>query len=291
MRLRVEGRISAAAYFVGGSHDVTISNPYRGQFLQEFRWPRLWLPAGAEGELGLELLTRAEEAGALDVTIMAADPYRDLRTNLSLLQGPVGDHPEVTVPVMGDAGWTYLVLVATAALALGYLVWHRGGAKKRVFLLCLVGAFAVCGLFSLLTAEALLEGVRAHTDYRETTCTVLDRRLLPQTSTVANPGATRSRTTTTYLPRLALRYETAEGERISEGFAVGLVNAGDLRNFALGQQYPCWYDPENEREVVVKRSLNPLWIGLLVLPVVLGLGALVVISWEVRDGRRDAHDR
>jgi hypothetical protein len=119
---------------------------------------------------------------------------------------------------------------------------------------------------------------------------VLDRRLFPYTSTEANPGATRSRTSTSYLPRLALRYDTSEGERTSEGFAAGLTNAGDLRDFALGEQYPCWYDPENHRSVVVKRDLGPMWVGLLVLPLVLALGALLLIAWELKDrhGRQGA---
>jgi hypothetical protein len=288
LRLRVEGRISPAAYFVGGSHGVTVSNPYRAELIQSVRWPRLGLPAGAEGELRLKLLARTEEAGALDVRIEAVDPVRDVQTHFNLLRQPDGAHPDIEASELGDAGWTGLALVVALALLLGGSVWRRGAAKHRVFLFGLVGLFAVSGAVSLVSVEVLRQGIRARTSYEETSCTVLDRRLFPQTSVTANPGATRSRTSTRYMPRLALRYATSGGERISEGFATGLVNAGDLSDYALGQQYPCWYDPDDERRVVVRRDLGPLWVGLLVLPLALALGAGVVIAWELVLGRSDA---
>jgi hypothetical protein len=283
--LEVEGRISPAAYFVGGSHDVRISNPYRPQLTQEVRWPRLSLPPGAAGELRLRLLTRAEPSGPLDVTIQAVDPIRDLRTNLSLIRQPDGDHPAVTGSELGHGSWAFLGLVAALALVLAVVVWHYGGPKRRPFLLALVGLFAVSGLLSLFSFKLLLSDARALTAYEETTCTVLDRRIFPETVTVADPGATRSRTTTSYEPRLALRYVASGAERISEGFAVGLMSTGDLHKFALGRQYPCWYDPTDQRQVVVIRHLSPLWVGLLLLPMVLAVGAVVAISWELHDPR------
>jgi len=177
--------------------------------------------------------------------------------------------------------------VVALALLLGGSAWRHGAAKKRVFLFGLVGLFALSGVVSLVSVEVLLQGVRARRSYEETTCTVLDRRLFPQTSATASPGTTRSRTSTSYIPRLALRYATGGGERISEGFAMGLVNAGDLRDYALGQQYPCWYDPDYDRRVVVRRELGPLWVGLLLLPFALALGAFGVISWELALSRSD----
>ena len=68
------------------------------------------------------------------------------------------------------------------------------------------------------------------------------------------------------------------------------MNAGDLRDYALGQQYPCWYDPDNDRRVVVRRNLGPAWFGLLAFPFALALGALVILSWEMRGRRRDVGD-
>jgi hypothetical protein len=136
---------------------------------------------------------------------------------------------------------------------------------------------------SLLTIGELLEAKRVLLDYEETRCTVLDRRLFPQTSTVASRGSGRSRTSTSWAPHLALRYDTNEGERISEGFAAGLTNAGDLRDFAFGQDYACWYDPEAPRRVVVRRNLGPAWFGLMMLPMLFALGALVVIFVELRE--------
>jgi hypothetical protein len=287
LRLRVEGRISAAAYFVGGSHDVVISNPYRGQFIQEVRWPPLSLPAAAEGELRLKLLARAEDAGALDVRIDAVDSTRDLRTYFSLNREPSGDSPDIKVTGLGESDRRALSLTAVTALVLAALVWHFGAAKKRLFLLALVAVFALCGLIFSLSFQVLLEGIRAVRSYEETTCTVLDRRLFPHETIRANPGTTRSRTEITYFPMLALRYAADGQERISEGFATGMVNEGDLRDFRLGGQYPCWYDSENHRRIVVKRSLNPVWVGLLVSPLLVGLGALIVIIRELRHRKRD----
>ncbi len=290
LRLSVEGRISDAAYFVGGSHDVTVANPYRGHFIQTVRWPPLWLPPGAEGELRLKLLvTRMEsieEAGPLDVRIGVVDPVRNLRTHFKVFQEPAGDHPDVPVSEL-EIDWALVVLVATLTLVLAASIWSYSAAKIRGLLFGFLGLFTISSLFALLPVQVFLEGVRAFRSYEETTCTVLDRRLFPQESYSANPGPTQSRTTTSWLPQLALRYTTGKGERISEGFATGMVNEGDLRDYALGRQYPCWYDPNNERRVVVRRDINPLGVGLLLMPFVLALGALIIILRGLRGGPRD----
>jgi hypothetical protein len=281
----VEGRISPAAYFVGGSHEVKVANPYDAPLTQSFRWPPLALPAGGIGELKLELLTRAEESGDVDVTILARDVYRDLGTNLSLLRTPEADHPRVAISTVPGGGWTCAALAA-AGIVLAVLVWRRGDPKKRAFLLGLAGLFVVTSAMSLLMLLALHDDLRTATSYEETTCTVLDRRLFMQTSADTGSG-TRSRTRTSYSPRLALRYATRSGERVSEGFGTGMVSYGAIRDFALGGQCACWYDPENDRRVVVRRGISLPFLGLAMMPFAVAFASLFGL-WRALGGKGPA---
>jgi hypothetical protein len=280
--LRVEGDVSPAAYFVGGSHDVRVENPFDASSTRSFRWPPLALPKGAVGRLELELLARAEEAGDLDVSLEVSDPYHDISTRLGLLRTPDGDHPAVAPAASSGLGWALLLLLAATA-ALFLVVFFRGEPGRRTLLFSLAGLAGVCGVLLLFGLLAVYQNLRTLTTYQQTTCTVLDRREFLRTTPRAS-STLRSRTTTSHEPRLALRYETPAGERVSEGFSSGPVGYGAIREFALGETYPCWYDPGNDRQVVVRRSLGLLLLGLCFFPLAIGAGALFVL-WRGTLGR------
>ena len=125
-----------------------------------------------------------------------------------------------------------------------------------------------------------LFGSMAWRDWRslawpETTCTVLDRRLKIETATSGTGG---SRTTEYFDKLLALRYQAAGVDTISTGFDTGSrlqIGGGanarqELERWAIGATVPCWFDPEDPRDVVVVPGFGGAYLfALFPLPVFL----------------------
>ncbi len=148
-----------------------------------------------------------------------------------------------------------------------------------------VAALMIAVGFWMIFAAMAWRDHRALTAWTETTCTILGRRIVAQSST-SSPGTSsgRPRDTTVYEPELALRYTVDGRERYSTGFDTGSSlrvggsagRQGDVAAWQVGSTVPCWYDPADPADVVVVRGFGGAYLfALLPVPVfLLGLALL-----------------
>ncbi|HZY90590.1 MAG TPA: DUF3592 domain-containing protein [Gemmataceae bacterium] len=135
---------------------------------------------------------------------------------------------------------------------------------------CGILFFAVFFLFGVGGLAGMVFGMvvpewRANHRFVEGRCVVLAKRL----------GESQGEDGPTYRPELHVRH-TADG-RQHEAWTYDVHGSytsdragreAILRNFAVGGQYPCWYDPRNPDRVVLVRGHNWGTYGMLLLPMV-----------------------
>jgi hypothetical protein len=162
-------------------------------------------------------------------------------------------------------------------------VLTRSRARGSGPVVAVVIAVGFCTLFVPLA----LDDWRTLRSFRETACTVLDTRMRVGTeaSRVARGRNVPATTTTSYQPLLALRYVADGRPTISTGYGTGsrLSIGGAARaereyaGWTIGEQVPCWFDPEDTGRVVVVRGFGGAYFFAL-LPLALlayGAGALL----------------
>lgn len=125
----------------------------------------------------------------------------------------------------------------------------------------LAGLIMCLVLFGGMLAIIFVPEWRVTHSYVEGRCVVLDKRLVEFPGRKAND---------TYRPELLIRYTVAGREyRVWAYDAVhastGLRGPNEriLKEFTVGQEYPCWYDPADPSEVVLVRGYSWLSYGLL----------------------------
>ncbi|MCP5557188.1 MAG: DUF3592 domain-containing protein [Verrucomicrobiaceae bacterium] len=191
---------------------------------------------------------------------------------------------------IAPAGIATLAWLAVTALGVFSVRRVDTGHSKR-----LIGA--PVGVFSLMIAIGfwMIFAAMAWRDYQvlfhwsETTATIVGRRI--QTDTVSSShrlssgATTQSRTSEISKPEFALRYQVAGREWLSTGYDTGSslrVGGGkaqlerEFREWTIGATVPCWHDPNDPSDVVIKRGfggaylfalfpLFPFWIGWFTL--------------------------
>jgi hypothetical protein len=148
-----------------------------------------------------------------------------------------------------------------------------------------MGAGAAASAIMISAGFWLMSATMAWRDYRvlngwaETTCEILGGRINAETSLTT--GSSRSRassTNTTYEPLLALRYDVDGREVMSTGYDTGSsLRVGglgrreeELRQWTIGARVPCWYDPSEPADVVVRRGYGGAYLfALFPVPVFL----------------------
>jgi uncharacterized repeat protein (TIGR01451 family) len=112
----------------------------------------------------------------------------------------------------------------------------------------------------------------------QTTCTVLDRKLRIETTTTGTGRPPAARMTTYFDKLLALRYRVDGVDMISTGFDTGSrlqIGGGskvqqELQRWVIGGTVPCWFNPENPKDVVVLRGFGGAYLfALFPVPVFL----------------------
>jgi hypothetical protein len=185
---------------------------------------------------------------------------------------------------------TLALLLLGGALRLVLLVaapdWRsraRGGFDRLVGPGAAVIALTVALGFWTLSATMAWRDWQALARWPETTCTVLGRRLAATgttRSTGTGAGGTR-RDDTVHAPVLGLRYPVNGRDMLSSGYDTGSSlgvggRAGRQRELAawtVGSTTPCWFDPDDPGDVVVRRGFGGAYLfALLPVPLFL-LGA------------------
>ena len=268
LRLSVEADIGVAAMFVDASHGGRFEEPDEAGMDRTIVWDQLVLPPGGVGQLSLKLLARGSDSGLLTVSVRATDFRNDF--------DHYGSYSGELVSADGSGGGSlvgFLLFMLIPFSLIGFVVLkskYPDSAFTDVFgrFAAAVGAFftgAIC--LSTFTTE-----MKEWTEYVQTQCEVLDRRVFLSSSSSSDSGPTS-------VPQIGVRYATEAGEQISEG-SVGSTE--DLDRIALGAVIDCWYDPEYPDYFVVDAKLSIGWLifssifGLIAL----GFGYLVVRPWN-----------
>jgi hypothetical protein len=188
-----------------------------------------------------------------------------------------------------------MVLVAFPLLALGIGAMMPGGraprdesgvirgssARTRGAATAALAILLPLGFWAMFAAMGLRDW-RAITEWPRTSCTITDSRLRQDESAStagANTGGlrrTRTTTTRSFEPLLALRYEAAGRDVVSTGFHTGSHlriggrsgAASALSELKIGSSVPCWYDPSDAADVVVRNGFGGAYLfALFPLPV------------------------
>lgn len=178
------------------------------------------------------------------------------------------------------AGWWVLAWFGMAALIwIFVIVRTRGRGRVRSGSARVAACLAIPLGFWMIFAAMAWRDYRVLTKWTEATATIIGRRDRSQTVTSSrrsSGGASVSTQSEIVSPEFALRYEVA-GETIhSTGYDTGssirvggrVRREAEMREWVRGAKIPCWYDPEDPKDVVVRRGLGGAYVfALIPLPV------------------------
>lgn len=148
---------------------------------------------------------------------------------------------------------------------------------------CFWGLFFLAGFAALavILTQFTIPELRVNRDYVEHVCRVTDRRI----------DAIKHQDGPVYAPQFHLEY-TINGKTYSPwaNYEITDVHTSDrsrseaiLRQFEIGKEYPCWYDPRDPTRVVLKRGYTWFAWLMLLFPVpflAIGGGGLFYVVWN-----------
>lgn len=254
----------------------------------------LSLPTGAERRIEIDVLAPRDSGGdALTLSVHLAHYASGAE---------LWDHKTLTIDTrlatngilvgglrVAPAGIAVLLwLVVAAVFGLVVMVLTAGKPKtNRLF-----GPSAAVVAIMIAIGFWMVFGVMAWRDYqvlsswKESTATILGRRMNVQSTTSSSRSSSGSTRTSsdTYTPEFALRYLVDGKPMVSTGYDTGssirmggrVRREAEMREWVPGATIPCWYDPADPGDVVVKRgfggaylfALFPIpvfWIGVVLL--------------------------
>jgi uncharacterized repeat protein (TIGR01451 family) len=254
------------------------------------------LPAGADRSFVFRVVAPRDAGGRMLGPRVALQDFYSRVSYLDGISTEIGTRPASGGLVLGGTRITPAGLVVLGFVVAVPVLWllvrmgsRRGAPRVRRggpgpgLLARGSGPLAVVLAVVLSLGFWTIFASMARRDWRslswpETTCTVLDRRVRIETTTTAAGGSPATRTTTHFEKLLALRYRAGGVDTISTGFDTGSrlqIGGGsgarhELERFAVGASVPCWFDPEDPRDVVVVRGFGGAYLfALFPLPVLL----------------------
>ena len=285
--------------------EVTLQSPAMGYLLEvagleagaldpesgDFRG-KVTLPARGEKEVRVSVLAPREEAGAVLVLTVRAVHYDSMAETWLHGRLEVDARPRQEGAVLGGLRVTTAGLLvlgwlgATVAVVLT-VAWWKGRRRAGRVAGSVVGALVLMIAlgFWLIFAAMAWHDYRVLFHWRESMGTIVGRRVTIETLSsqqrLSGGATSQTRQSEVAKPEFALRYRAAGQERLSTGYDTGSslrVGGGkaqlerEFQEWTVGAQVPCWYDPEDPDQVVLKRGfggayvfallpLFPFWIG------------------------------
>lgn len=180
-------------------------------------------------------------------------------------------------------------LVVTAlSMALAAIFSTRGSRSLVSSVVGVFGIMLAIGFWLIFVAMAWRD-YRVLTAWRESTATIVGRRVTVQsvssTHRRSSGSGTESRQQDVAKPEFALRYTVDGREMFSSGYDTGssLRRGGgkaqlekEFGEWTVGSRVPCWYDPHDPADVVLKRGFGGAYLFALLplIPFWLGVGFL-----------------
>jgi hypothetical protein len=248
----------------------------------------LSLLPGAEKQIWVDVLTPRDSGGdALTLAVHLAhyDSGAELwdrktisvDTRLSQSGIPVGGL-RIAPAAFVVLGW--FILFAVAWLGVRLWVGSRARSDRLFGPGAAVTAMMVAVGFWMFFAAMAWRDYRALTTWTETTATIVGKRIVSQSVSSSqrrsSGSGTSSGTSETFSPEFALRYTVDGAPLYSSGYDTGsslrfggrAQREREMKEWTVGTQVPCWYDPADPRDVVVRRGFGGAYFfALLPLPI------------------------
>lgn len=248
----------------------------------------LTLASGAEKQIQVDVLAPRDSGGdslTLAVHLAHYDNGAELWDRKTIPVSPRLSKSGIPVGGLRVAPVAFLVLgwlVAFVLVWLGVRLFFGGRSGSD----CLFGPGAAVTAMMVAIGFWMFFAVMAWRDYRaltawtETTATIVGRRIVSETVSDSHlrpsGSGTGSGSSEVFKPEFALRYAVEGTPIYSSGYDTGssLRRGGrarreqEMQEWTLGAQVPCWYDPDDPRDVVLRRGFGGAYLfALLPLPV------------------------
>lgn len=266
-------------YLVATGDDCAAATPGNGEIL----WHEGSFAAGARLTCRVAILTRPDAAGTIATLAagIATPPSGYLRLEA---RPTLAARPNPATVYLGPIGITPAGLVTLAMLTLavvgaaGLAIATRGNGGRTGLA---IGAWA-----AIVTSIGLLvyfgslarDDLRSHTEYRQTSCFIVDSSIRAFASSGKSGGST-------YAPEFAVRYDARGVETYSvasppaTSLNVGWIGSSQraLDRMAIGSTQPCWFDPDDVETVLIDRGPGGAYFFAL-LPLLM----LILAGWILR---------
>lgn len=266
------------------------------------------VPAGEETRFSFDLLASRKEAhqrlsSYIEVRDFQADARLDTEFSIR-----IGSVPSTAGVVIGGLrvhpaafwvlGWFIFsgLFFVWMQLRLQWIQEHQQANKlpahvRRFPAFGLTALMMIPLAFLMVGAGLAWRDLQTLTSWKEAQATILDRREVIQTESHQETGK-RRRTSTTRTPEFALKYPAGDRAVISSGFDTGtslhiggqVMGKTAMDEWVAGKTIPCWYDPADPGNVVVRRGFGGAYIFyLLPLPILwFGWSQLRTVAKAVR---------
>lgn len=271
-QLKMEWPLMGYLIAVGGLEDAAVDQDNRSVT------GSLSLPTGAEKQLHVEVLAPRDSGGdALTLSVHLAHYASGAE---------LWDHKTITIDTRLSATGIPIGGFRIAPAGIAVLIWLIVFALFWLAVRCLrpaaSGAAAVAIMiaigFWMVFAQMAYRDYCALNVWQETTATIMGRRVVSQSVTSSSRSSSGAARTSpdTYSPEFALRYTVNGRPMLSTGYDTGsslrfggrVRREQEMQDWTVGADIPCWYDPENPGDVVVRRGFGGAYLfALFPLPV------------------------
>ncbi|CAN5714854.1 hypothetical protein BH11VER1_BH11VER1_26660 [soil metagenome] len=271
-QLKIESPLMGYLIEAGGTEELTVDPDSRSVTAS------LTLLPGAEKQIHVDVLAPRDSGGdALSLSVHLAHYASGAE---------LWDHKTITIDTRLSATGILIGGFRIAPAGIAVLVWLVVFALLRLAVRLWLGASSGAAVAASMIAIGfwMVFAQMAYRDYcalnvwPETTGTIVGRRVVSQsvTSSSKSSAGTARTTSETYSPEFALRYKVNGRPILSTGYDTGssLRFGGrarreqEMRDWIVGTEIPCWYDPDNPTDVVVHRGFGGAYLfALFPLPV------------------------
>ena len=161
-----------------------------------------------------------------------------------------------------------------------FWAWVRVAAPRNPSSVRLLGpgaavvAIMIAVGFGMIFTSMAWRDYRALNEWQQTTATIVGRGVVSQSTTSHPPSSgisTARKTTEIVSPEFALRYSVNGIDILSTGYDTGsslriggrVQREEEMAHWTVGAQIPCWYDPQEPRDVVVRRGFGGAYLFAL----------------------------